>query len=96
VMGAAIVSSRVWHHFPIFFSLVSFYPAWLWRIALGFPWAFMIRRRLFEMWPSIEFNFGSERLRPRNRQQKLILVLTLVIIPLCVAAIYDLMKEFSK
>jgi hypothetical protein len=48
------------------------------------------------MWPSIEFNFGSAYLRPKNRRQRLNWVLTVIIAPIIISAAYDLLKEFSK
>lgn len=63
-------------------------------LCLGFGWvcalpiAFMIRRWLFSMWPSIEFNFGSPYLRPSMRRQKLNWTLTALIIPIFLGLLF--------
>jgi hypothetical protein len=77
-------------------SFVEFCSSWPWRWVLGLPWAFQIRHWILSMWPSIEFNFGSAYLRPDNRRQKLNWTLTMVILPIVLAAIYDVLKESFK
>jgi hypothetical protein len=65
---------------------------WLWTL----PLASSIRRWIFSMWPSVEFNFGSPHLRPDNRREKFNMVLALMIIPLAVSALYDVLKAAFK
>jgi hypothetical protein len=114
IVGMVLVSVRVWPNLPshtvesfplslqpMLLSYSRFFLSWPWRWFLGFPWAFIIRRWLLEMWPSIEFNFGSTYLRPDNRRKKLYWTLTAVIVPIIIAFFcsmmpYDVLKEFFK
>jgi hypothetical protein len=105
----ALASIRVWPNLPIpdiDFSHISmqvilYYSfhvlsSWPWRWLMGLPWAFLIRMWLLEMWPSIEFNFGSTYLRLKYRRMKLNWTLTVVIIPIIISVFYDALKEFFK
>jgi hypothetical protein len=109
IAAGALASVWVWPNLPshvfdpfpsswqaMLDSFSRFVSSWPWRWFLGLPWAFLIRKWLLEMWPSVEFNFGAEYLRPDKRRQTLNWVLTMVIVPILVAAIYDILKGFSN
>jgi hypothetical protein len=69
---------------------------WVWRWLTGFIFAYWIRLWILSMWPSVEFNFGSPYLRPDNRRQKLNAIMTLLVLPIIAAAIYDVVKALAK
>ena len=63
---------------------------WNFRWLIGLTWAFDIRSWLLRLWPNIEFDFGSEHLKIEQKQRaRLIVVLTLVIVPLILSFLYD-------
>jgi hypothetical protein len=64
---------------------------WCWLGNL--PLAFSIRSWLLSMWPSIEFNFGSPYLRLENRRQKFNAFMALWVIPLILAAVFEVGKS---
>jgi hypothetical protein len=89
------LSSRVFDPIPFslfgkLFGLPHSPSPWLWRWVVGLPLAFLIRGWLFSMWPSIEFNFGSEYLRLDNRRKKLNWTLTVIIIPIIIAVVLQM------
>jgi hypothetical protein len=67
---------------------------WIFRWIAGFTWgAFTVNRWLLEMWPSVEFAFGSPHLQTENiRRQRLNSVLTLVVLPVVITLVYDWIK----
>jgi len=69
---------------------------WPLRWLTGFLFAPEIRRWLLSMWPGIEFNFGIPHLRPDKRRQKLCTVLTVLVLPIIVSAVYDVLKMVFK
>jgi hypothetical protein len=84
-----------WLEFAVYFgtfmsaSIVGFLSCF-W---LGLAPAYMLRNWLFSMWPSVEFDFGSTRLRLDRKRGRLGWVLTVLVIPLILAAVYDILKS---
>ncbi|MBP7053570.1 MAG: hypothetical protein KBE65_21375 [Phycisphaerae bacterium] len=83
-----------WRDFARAIAPFLYFLLWIWRWALGLAWgAFGIRSWLLSLWPNIEFNFGAEHLNIEKKQRtRLILVITLVVIPISTSIVYDLMR----
>jgi len=106
ILGTIVskVAAHLWHNSPDSFigwflnggpllsSGVLIPIVWVFLWVSFLPWAFDTSRRLFSMWPSIEFNFGSLHLRPDTRRKKLNTALTLVIIPIAIAVLIEIAK----
>jgi len=71
--------------------LVFYMLKWVWVWFLGICWgAFPIRRWLFNLWPTIEFDFGLPHFQiEKIRRERLALVATLVVIPILITLITD-------
>lgn len=60
---------------------------------VGYFWAPFLLDWLFELWPSIEFDFGPEHLKyEKMRRNRLYLFFIAVILPIIIAVSYDLAK----
>jgi hypothetical protein len=75
-------------------SPLMFVVSWVWRWMVGFIWgAFQVRHWLLELWPSVEFGFGSPHLQTEKvKRDRLAQVWILVILPILIALFYDLAK----
>jgi hypothetical protein len=66
------------------------------RWLMGFFWASGARAWILSAWPSIEFDFGSQYLRPVNKRDRIYALWAFAIAPILTAAVYDFVKKMVK
>lgn len=76
---------------PLFSYLLDWFLRWF----MGIPWASEARRWLLNLWPEIEFDFGPEHLKVEKlRRLRISIVFSIAIIPIILAIVYDIAKNF--
>lgn len=72
-------------HLALFYILL-----WFWRWVTGLFPAFLVRRWLMTLWPSVELDVGAEHLKTEKRNRRMVVaVITLAVVPVVVQLFYD-------